>query len=112
MIVKRCNDLERQAKTEMRDKILTCILEEDWRRELYTSSYELNQRNAVACFRLGMWKMRGLRKGAERGRCPLCEEEKNESHILLKCKEMKGRTVTILQQEMSRNKKCVQKTNQ
>jgi len=56
--------------------------------------------------------MRGLRKGAERGRCPLCEEEKNESHILLKCKEMKGRTVTILQQEMSRNKKCVQKTNQ
>jgi hypothetical protein len=52
-----------------------------------------------------MWKMRGLRKGAERGRCPLCEEEKNESHILLKFEEMKGWTVTILQQEMSKNKK-------
>jgi hypothetical protein len=52
-----------------------------------------------------MWKMRGLRKRAERGRCPLCEEDKNESHILLKCKEMKGWRVTILQQEMSRNKK-------
>jgi hypothetical protein len=74
------------------------------KRIIYTS-YELNERNAVACFRLGMWKMRGLRKGAERGRCPLCEEENNESYILLKCKKMKGWTVTILQQEMSRNKK-------
>jgi hypothetical protein len=60
-----------------------------------------------------MWKMKGLRKGVESGRCPLCEEEKNESHILLKCKEMKGWTVTILQQEMSKNKKkCVHKMNQ
>lgn len=47
--------------------------------------------------------MRGLRKGEERGRCPLREEEKNESHILLKYKEMKGWTVTIFQKEMSRN---------
>jgi hypothetical protein len=42
MIVKRFNDVERQAKTEMREKILTCILEEEWGTELYTSSYELN----------------------------------------------------------------------
>jgi len=53
-------------------------LEEEWGRELYTSCYELNERNAVAWFRLGMWKMRGLRKGAERERCPLCEVDKNE----------------------------------
>jgi hypothetical protein len=52
--VKRCNVIERQAKTEMREKILTCILEEEWGRELYTACYELNERNAVACFRLGM----------------------------------------------------------
>jgi len=49
--------------------------------------------------------MRGLRKGEERGRCPLRDEEKNESRILLKCYEMKGWTVTIFQKEMSRNKK-------
>jgi len=55
--------------------------------------------------------MRGLRKGAGGGKCSLCEEEKNESHILLKCKEMKGWTVTIPQQEMSL-KKRVQKINQ
>jgi hypothetical protein len=42
--------------------------------------------------------MRSVRKESEGGRCPLCEEEKNESHILLKCKEMKGWTVTILQE--------------
>jgi hypothetical protein len=111
MIVKRCNDIERQAKTETREKICTYILEEEWGRGLYTSCYELNERNAVACFRLGMWKMRGLRKGAERGRCPLREEGKDESHILLKCKEMKGWTVTILQQEMSKNKKKMHTEN-
>jgi hypothetical protein len=33
MIVKRCNDIERQAKTEMGEKILTSILEEEWGRE-------------------------------------------------------------------------------
>jgi len=73
----------------------------------------MNERNAVACFRLGMWKMRGLRKGEERGRYPLCEEEeeKNESHILLKCKAMKGWTITIFQKEMSRNKKKMRTEN-
>ena len=57
--------------------------------------------------------MRGLRKGEERGRYPLCEEEeeKNESHILLKCKAMKGWTITIFQKEMSRNKKKMRTEN-
>jgi hypothetical protein len=52
-----------------------------------------------------MWKLKGLRKGAERGRCPLREEEMTASHILLKCKELKRWRVTILQQEMSTNKR-------
>jgi hypothetical protein len=33
--------------------------------------------------------VRGLKKGVERGRCPSSEEEKNESHTLLQCTEMK-----------------------
>jgi hypothetical protein len=46
-------------------------------------------RNAIAWFTLGIWKLRGLRRGVEVGRCHVYEEEENESHILLKCKETK-----------------------
>jgi len=44
-------------------------------RELNTSC-KLNEENAV-WFRLGFWKLRVLRRGTERGRCPLCGEEEN-----------------------------------
>jgi hypothetical protein len=36
---------------------------------------------------IGFWTLRGIRRGVEKGRCPLCNEEENESHILLKRKE-------------------------
>jgi hypothetical protein len=68
MIFNRCNDIERQAKTEMREKTFKCILEEEeWGRELHTSCYKLNDRNSTAWFRLGMWKLKGLGQRAERG---------------------------------------------
>jgi hypothetical protein len=47
-------------------------------RKLYASFCKLNERNAVVWFRLPFWKLRGLTKGVERGRCSLCEEEENE----------------------------------
>jgi hypothetical protein len=40
----------------------------EWGRELYTFCCKLNDRNAIAWFRLGIWKLRGLRKGVERGK--------------------------------------------
>jgi hypothetical protein len=46
-------------------------------RELDASCCELNEENAV-WFRLGVWVLRVLRKGTERGRCPLCGDEGNE----------------------------------
>jgi hypothetical protein len=54
-------------------------------RELNMSCCKLNEENVV-WFILGIWKLRVLRKGTERGRCPLYGEEENESHIFLKCK--------------------------
>jgi hypothetical protein len=35
----------------------------------------------------GIWKLKGIRRGLEKGRCPLCWGEKDVKHILLKCKE-------------------------
>jgi hypothetical protein len=37
----------------------------------------------------GIWKLRGSRRGFEKGRCPLCWEEEDAKHILLGCKESK-----------------------
>jgi hypothetical protein len=36
----------------------------------------------------GTWKLKAIRRGLEKGRCPLCWGEE-EKHILLKCKESK-----------------------
>jgi hypothetical protein len=36
-----------------------------------------------------IWKLRGIRRGFERGRCPLCLGEKDTKQILLKCSETK-----------------------
>jgi hypothetical protein len=35
----------------------------------------------------GIWILRGLRRGSERGRCPLCLGRDDAKHILLKCPE-------------------------
>jgi hypothetical protein len=37
----------------------------------------------MAWLRLGVWKLRGLKKGVVRVRCPSSEEDNNESHVLL-----------------------------
>jgi hypothetical protein len=39
-------------------------------------------------YRLGIWNLRSMRRGADNGRCPLHKEEENEIHIQLKCKEI------------------------
>jgi hypothetical protein len=53
----------------------------------------------IIWLKAGIWKLRGIRRGFEKGRCPLCWEEEDTKHILLRCKESKnggknGRTVT------------------
>jgi hypothetical protein len=45
----------------------------------------MNDKCDKACFGLGIWKPRGLRKAAEKGRCRLFKEEENE--ILMKYKD-------------------------
>jgi hypothetical protein len=37
----------------------------------------------IAWFRAGIWKLRGIRKGLEIGRCPLCNGEEDAVHIIL-----------------------------
>jgi hypothetical protein len=44
-----------------------------------------NDRRSMAWWRLGIWKLRGSRKGVEKGTCPLCLGKKDTTHILLEC---------------------------
>jgi hypothetical protein len=42
----------------------------------------------IIWLKAGIWKLRGIRRGFEKGRCPLCWEE-DVKHILLRCNESK-----------------------
>jgi hypothetical protein len=76
----------------------------EYGRELYISCCKIKDRNAIEGFRLGMWKLRGLRKGAERGICPSCEVQENQSHILPTCREMKRWRQLFNKQRLKINK--------
>jgi hypothetical protein len=58
-----------------------------WDREDYVVCGSRNDRMGIAWFRVGIWKLRGVRKGLEIGRCPLCSGEEDAVHIILKCPE-------------------------
>jgi hypothetical protein len=58
-----------------------------WDREDYVMCGSRNDRMGIAWFRAGIWKLRGIRKGLEIGRCPLRNGEEESMHILLKCPE-------------------------
>jgi hypothetical protein len=62
-------------------------MKQEWAREKYISCSSRTERSGLACFKTGIWKLRGMRKGFEKGRCPLCSEEEDPVHILLKCSE-------------------------
>jgi hypothetical protein len=47
------------------------------------------ERMGIIWLKAGIWKLRGIRRGFGRGRCPLYLEEEDAKHILLKCSETK-----------------------
>jgi hypothetical protein len=61
-------------------------MKQEWTIEQYISCSR-TERSGLAWFKTGIWKLSGMRKGFEKGRCPLCSEEEDPIHILLKCSE-------------------------
>jgi hypothetical protein len=59
--------------------------ETSFERELCTHSCDMKDKCDRVRLGLGIWKPRGLRKAAEKGRCPLFKEDENE--ILMKYKD-------------------------
>jgi hypothetical protein len=52
-----------------------------------------NESSGLVWFKTGVWKLRGMRKGYDKGRCPCTEMKKvTDTHIglLLKCSETRN----------------------
>jgi hypothetical protein len=90
-VKERCNDIERQNcfanLSEKRSLIFYRDMKFLWDREDYVMCVSRNDRMGIAWFRAGIWKLRGIRKGLEIRRCPLCNGEEDAIHTLLKCSE-------------------------
>jgi hypothetical protein len=52
----------------------------------------------TAWFKAGVYELRGMSKGFQKGRCPLCSEEEDAMHIrILKCpdkRKMRGKPLS------------------
>jgi hypothetical protein len=59
-------------------------MKQEWAREEYIVCCTRDERSGLAWFKTSIWKLRGMRKGFEKGRCPLCSEDEDAIHILLK----------------------------
>jgi hypothetical protein len=45
--------------------------------------------NGLVWMKAGVWKLRGIRRGLEKGTCPLCRGNEDAKHTLLRCPETK-----------------------
>jgi hypothetical protein len=71
--------------TIMREKkslILLNSLKRDWQKEDYTSTITLESRRSIVWWRMGIWRLKDIRKNVEIGICPICRKEEELSHIL------------------------------
>jgi hypothetical protein len=55
----------------------------EWGKEKYTVCCVRNERNGLGWFKPGVWKSRGVKRGFVKGRCPLCREEEDATHIYI-----------------------------
>jgi hypothetical protein len=80
----RWNDIEWQnlfANIKVkRSLIFYSEMKQEWAREEYIGCCTRNERSGLAWFKTGIWKLRGMRKGFEKGRCPLCSEDEDAIH--------------------------------
>jgi hypothetical protein len=59
-----------------------------WGTECYTKYCTRNEIR-VAWMKTGVWKLRAIRRGMDKGSCPLCLGNEGAINILLSCPETK-----------------------
>jgi hypothetical protein len=77
--------------------------------EKHTQFAVKEMRSGSAWFKTGICKLRWMRKGFEKGRCPMCGEEEDALHILLKCSETRNWRKIVLSKWLSVNEEVAYK---
>ena len=76
-----------------------------WGKKLYIEFCSRKETSGVAWVIAGIWQLKGDRRNADKGRCPLCLEEEDAKHILLECEETKYWTEKLIHDKwLSMNK--------
>jgi hypothetical protein len=60
-----------------------------WGREEYIDFCYRSERSWIVRIKAGVWKIRGLRRGFEKGTCHLCMGNEQVKHVLLSSTERK-----------------------
>jgi hypothetical protein len=99
----RCNDIERQNLFSIMPEKMSLVfyqgMKQKWCREECIELCSRNERNGLAWMKTGVWKLRGIRRGWEKGTCHLCRGNEDVKNILLNCPEKKMKNA-IYGQEM------------
>jgi hypothetical protein len=103
LVKERCNDTERQNRlakfSEKSSLTVYRELNSSWGKHLYTECCSRKERSGIAWLIAGIWQLKGVRRNADKGRCPLCFEKENVKHILLDCKETKHWRLKLIHDE-------------
>jgi hypothetical protein len=86
-------DIERQnMEASMKEKISLVFYDElksSWENKLYIEVCTQEARRGIGWWKMGTWRLRGVRGNTEQGMCPMCNKEKGWSHIL-RCEETRS----------------------
>jgi hypothetical protein len=58
----------------------------NWEKKLYIKVCTQYARGGIGWWKLGIWRLKGVRGNNEQGVCPMCHKEEGWSHIL-RCEE-------------------------
>jgi hypothetical protein len=83
-IREKCNDIERQnifSSVKVNISLLFyCAMKLEWGKESYIDKCTRKKRMGIIWWKAGIWKLRGIRRGFQSGRCPLCLGEEDAKH--------------------------------
>jgi hypothetical protein len=87
------NDIERQkvfSNTRKKNSLIFyCEMKRELGKESYVDECTRKERMGIIWLKAGIWKLRGIRRGFGKGRCPNVLGEEDAKHIPLKCLETK-----------------------
>jgi hypothetical protein len=57
-------------------------LKSSWEKRLYIEVCTQEARRGIGRWKMGIWRLKGVKGNTEQGMCPMCNKEEGWSHIL------------------------------